>query len=47
MIFERVGYLSPEPAAPQRERKPPREERKRPQKQLLFTQQSRGFDEDE
>lgn len=33
MIFERVGYLSPEPAAPQREQKPPREERKRPQKQ--------------
>ena len=33
MIFERVGYLSPEPAAPQREQKPPREERERPQKQ--------------
>lgn len=33
MIFERVGYLSPEPAAPQQEQKPPREERKRPQKQ--------------
>ncbi len=33
MIFERLGYLSPEPAAPQREQKPPREERKRPQKQ--------------
>lgn len=33
MIFERVGYLSPEPAAPQREQKPPREERKRPQRQ--------------
>lgn len=33
MIFERVGYLSPELAAPQREQKPPREERKRPQKQ--------------
>lgn len=33
MIFERVGYLSPEPAAPQREQTPPREERKRPQRQ--------------
>lgn len=33
MIFERVGYLSPETAVPQREQKPPREERKRPQKQ--------------
>lgn len=33
MIFERVGYLSPEPPAPQREQKPPHEERKRPQKQ--------------
>ena len=33
MIFERVGYLSPDPAAPQREQKPPREERERPQKQ--------------
>ena len=33
MIFERVGYLSLEPAAPQREQKPPREERERPQKQ--------------
>lgn len=33
MIFERMGYLSPEPAAPQREQKPPREERERPQKQ--------------
>ena len=33
MIFERVGYLAPEPAAPQREQKPPREERERPQKQ--------------
>ncbi len=33
MIFERVGYLTPEPAAPQREQKPPREERERPQKQ--------------
>ena len=33
MIFERVGYLTPEPAAPQREQKPPRKERERPQKQ--------------
>ena len=33
MIFERVGYLSPEVAVPQREQKPPHEERKRPQKQ--------------
>ena len=33
MIFERVGYLSPEPAAPQQEQKPLREERKRPQRQ--------------
>ena len=33
MIFERVGYLSPEPATPQREQESPREERKRPQKQ--------------
>jgi len=33
MIFERVGYLSPEPTAPQREQESPREERKRPQKQ--------------
>lgn len=33
MIFERVGYLSPDPAAPQREQEPPREERERPQKQ--------------
>lgn len=33
MIFERIGYLPPESAAPQREQKPPREERERPQKQ--------------
>lgn len=33
MIFERVGYLSPEPAAPQREQQPPREGREGPQKQ--------------
>lgn len=33
MIFERVGYLTPEPAAPQREQKPSRKERERPQKQ--------------
>ena len=33
MIFERVGYLSPEQPAPQREQQPPRKERERPQKQ--------------
>lgn len=32
MIFERVGYLAPESAAPQREQSPPREEREGPQK---------------
>lgn len=47
MIFERVGYLTPESAAPQREQSPPREEREGPQKQLLFTQKSRPYDEDE
>ncbi len=31
MIFERVGYLSPEAATPQREQQPPREEREAPQ----------------
>ncbi len=33
MIFERVGYLAPEPAALQREQQPPREGREDPQKQ--------------
>lgn len=32
MIFERIGYLPPESAAPQREQSPPREEREGPQK---------------
>ena len=32
MIFERVGYLSPEQPAPQREQQPPRKEREGPQK---------------
>lgn len=32
MIFERVGYLTPESAAPQKEQSPPREEREGPQK---------------
>lgn len=33
MIFERVGYFSPEMAAPQRDQQPPQKERKRPQEQ--------------
>ena len=33
MIFGRVGYLSPEPAAPQREQQSPQKERKQPRKQ--------------
>lgn len=33
MIFERIGYLSPEPAAPQREQRPPQKEREGPQRQ--------------
>lgn len=33
MIFERLGYLSPEHAAPQREQQPPQKGRNQPQKQ--------------
>ena len=42
MIFERVGYLAPEPAALQREQQPPREGREGPQKQREEKSKTRG-----
>ena len=42
MIFERVGYLSPEQPAPQREQQPPRKEREGPQKRREEKAKTRG-----